>query len=114
MRILGIVAIIAVTGFQSVAAADTLPDTFSECVFALGNVRLLDGDMTCRYVRLSDIRIYGTAETACGEQVDIEIWDVTRDGVLTYAIAPAKTQALPEIGVDWASWTSTPMACLDT
>ena len=97
---------------SSATAVEELPGTFVECVLAGGDIRL-HGDLTCRFVQSSDLRIYLTAETECGEMVDVEIWEVTRRGVQTYPFAPERTKTLPEVGEDWSSWPpASPIPCL--
>lgn len=47
-----------------------LPDTFSECVAAQGDIRRIGDDLTCRLVRASEFRVYGTGKTTCGDEGD--------------------------------------------
>jgi len=89
-----------VTGVGGVSAAEDLPRTFEGCVVQDGDIRRVDGELTCRLVRSSDFRIYGTATDECGEEVDIEIWGVDRSGVVTYFLAPDRTVRLPAVGMD--------------
>jgi hypothetical protein len=100
-------------GVSGVSAADDLPRTFEGCVAKGGDIRRIDGELTCRLIHASDFRVYGTVPDECGEQVDIEIWGEDRTGVVTYFLAPERTIELPEVGMHdaWASVSATAIPC---
>ena len=98
-------------GTAGVSAADDLPRTFLGCVAQGGEVRNVDGDVTCRLIQASDFRIYGTATNECGEEVEMEIWGESRTGVVTYFLAPGRTVDLPEVGMHDAWPPDTTIPC---
>lgn len=113
-RLLAIMLGIVVTlGTAGVTATDDLPRTFGECVLQGGDVRRIDGELTCRLIRSYDFRVYGTGTNECGDLVDIEIWGETRTGVVTYFLALGRTVELPEIGGESMALPEDPSACLE-
>lgn len=108
-----IIVIAAALGAPGASATEDLPRTFGGCVAAGGNVRQVDGDMTCRLVRSYDFRVYGSGETECGEEIMLEVWGETRTGVVTYLLSPQETVDLPVLGEDDMVLPATPIPCLD-
>lgn len=104
---------LAVAGASRASAADDLPVTFSECVVSGGDVRTEGDEVTCRLVRSYDFRVYGTGQTECGEEIQLEVWGETRAGVVTYVLAPGKTVQLPEVGEEAMELPDGPLPCLD-
>lgn len=87
--------------------------SFGECVVRGGEVRRVGDDIACRHITSYTMRTYYKATTACGEEVEAEIWDEIRSGTVTYAFGSHRTVALPEVGETWPDSLSTPIPCLD-
>jgi hypothetical protein len=101
-------------GLIGASASSELPQSFAECVVQGGNIRQVDGELTCRLIQASDFRIYGTATDDCGEEVPVEIWGEARTGAVTYLMDPARTVELPEIGGMDEAWpTDVDLPCSD-
>lgn len=107
-----ILTLAASTGETS-AANDDFPTTFAGCVISGGQVRVVSGEMRCRLVHSYDFRVYGTAQSECGEELPVEIWGETRQGVLTFPLAPGRTVMLPEVGMPDGAIFATPLPCQD-
>lgn len=96
-------------------AAEQLPRTFVGRVIAGGDVRLSPDGLSCRLVLTETQRMYGTMESALGEQQPVEIWTETRAGVLTFLFNPERSFPLPASTVVVSCVTSsdgsTPVPC---
>jgi hypothetical protein len=109
--LIALLGVVLVFGGNAASAADDLPRTFSGCMLSGGVLRQDGGELTCRLIEAYDFRVYGSAETECGEWVDIEIWGETRSGVVTYFFSPGKTVDLPEIGAEGMVLPDEPIPC---
>lgn len=87
-------------GGPASAANDDLPTTFGECLLQAGDIRLVEDHLTCRLIRAYDFRIYGSGTSECGEEIMLEIWGETREGVVTFFFKPDQTIELPVLGED--------------
>lgn len=93
--------------------AEDAARSFPGCVIRGGEVRRVGDNIACRHVTSYTMRTYYTATTACGEEVEAEIWDEIRAGTVTFAFGAHQTVDLPEVGETWPDSLSTPIPCLD-
>lgn len=95
------------------ATSDEPSRSFAECVLGGGDIRRVDDDLSCRHIVSWTMRTYLTGTTACGEDVEYEIWDEVRSGTVTWFFASRPTVTLPEIGETWPAVSATPIPCVE-
>lgn len=101
-------------GTPKASAEDVEPArSFAACVARGGDVRRSGDDLLCRHITSSTMRTYLSGTTACGEEVQYEIWDEIRTGTVTSAFAPQRVVELPEVGETWPQASATPIPCAD-